>query len=63
MKKFGKFVMTVLFYIAVINAARFLGSTISGNAFEFDLVLSVAIPVICAVIGFQAKEKKLQRQN
>ena len=63
MKKFGKFLITVLFYIAVMNAAQYLGSTISGKAFEFDLVLSVAVPVICAVIGFQAKEKKLQRQN
>ena len=56
-----KLVSNVILMLAVMNAAIFLGTYISGKPFELNLVFNLVTPIICAVVSWQVDQKRARQ--
>ena len=63
--KLSRLFGSILLNLIGINAAMFAGCLVSGNDFQFNLILCVGVPIICAFAGEwgqEQREKRTQRQ-
>jgi hypothetical protein len=63
--KLSRLFGSILLNLIAFNAAMFAGCAISGNNFQFNLILCIVVPVICAFAGewgMEQREKRTQMQ-
>ncbi len=56
-----KLVLNVILMLVAMNAAIYLGICVAGTSFEFNFILNLVAPIICAVAAWETEQKKAEQ--